>query len=240
MQANGKSLGLLNVVSSLKGSSAEKHQPVEGVAEDPILVILRAWQSNRLKDTYADLLKDKRYWQACLFFLNDIYGSHDFSQRDYDFQRLYKFLSRFLPDVLIKILANAIELNGLSNALDQKLLSVLVNDLDMQVEVNPELYAEGYRLCDNYAERAYQINMTVKLLKEVVTAAHLPFMGMALKLAQGPAYAYGWFDLYGFLERGYAAAKTLRDVKGFAAAIQERETRILDQIYAGHPNPFQV
>ena len=63
---------------------------------------------------------------------------------------------------------------------------------------------------------------------------------MALKLAGGTARKAGWVELYDFLERGYNAFKRIKDVKAFVSTIEQRERRILAQIFAGEPDPFAV
>ena len=63
---------------------------------------------------------------------------------------------------------------------------------------------------------------------------------MSLRLARGPAHQAGWFELQDFLERGLAAFKTMRGTKEFLGIVEEREMRILDNIFAAAPNPFDV
>lgn len=49
---------------------------------------LRAWQSDRLAATYRDLLDSERYRAAARFFLTDLYGPKDFSERDHEVERI--------------------------------------------------------------------------------------------------------------------------------------------------------
>ena len=42
---------------------------------------LRVWQAARLERTHSDLLASPRYRAATRFFLDELYGSKDFSQR---------------------------------------------------------------------------------------------------------------------------------------------------------------
>jgi hypothetical protein len=65
-------------------------------------------------------------------------------------------------------------------------------------------------------------------------------IGPSLRLAKRPSYAAGWSELYDFLERGYKAAKKMRDVSFMADTIYEREMRILEQVFAGEPYPFNL
>jgi len=217
-----------------------QQQPVAGVALDPQLALLRTWQSQRLAQTYADLLADLHTGPACRFFLSDIYAPRDFSQRDHDIERIYAFLVRVLPSQALQLLSTVIELNRLTNALDNALCRVLVDQLGMTDSITPEEYAAGYRLCDNYDARVRQIDLITQVLRQVGAGSRMAVVGLAMKLARGPALRAGWVELYDFLARGYAAVKQLRDLPSFVGTIGERERRILDQIFAGDPEPFTV
>jgi hypothetical protein len=120
------------------------------------------------------------------------------------------------------------------------LVRALVDQLGVKDTLTPELYAEAYRICDNYAERAHQIDLTRSILMQVGEGARLIVVGAAMKIAKVPAQRAGWGEPYDFLERGHAAFKQLRDVKTFVGTIAQRERRILDQIFSGNPDPFAV
>jgi hypothetical protein len=218
----------------------EVHQPVAGKELDPALKLLRQWQSQRLARTYADLLASKRYAPACNFFLSDLYAARDFSQRDHDVKRLHSLLSRFLPASMLQILTDSITLNELTAALDHSLSEVLVGKLGVTDAITPELYAEGYRVCDNYVERLRQIQLIVKIGRQVDEAVRLPMVGTTLRLARGPAERAGWIELYEFLERGFTAFKHMHGAESFLRTIEDRETRILDRIFAGKADPFEI
>jgi hypothetical protein len=207
---------------------------------DPQLAMLRAWQAERLKRTYADLLADDRYRPACLFILSDIYGPHDFSQRDHDAEQLYAWLSRLLPERMLVLLSDAIRMNQLTDRLDRTLLGVLVGELGVTDHITPPVYAEGFRRCDNYAERLRQVNLMEKILLEVGKGTRNPLVGPALKLARAPAERAGWMETHDFLQRGYAALRHLRDVHPFIQVITRREVQIMDKIFAGESDPFSL
>jgi hypothetical protein len=202
------------------------------------VALLRTWQSERLARTYADLSTDKRHRPACLFFLSDIYAPRDFSQRDHDAERIHDFLARVLPAPMIQLLTDVIELNRLSAALDERLAGVLAESFGVASVITPEVYAAGYRVCDNRAERERQIELITKIVTELGEGARHSAVGVALRIGRGPARRAGWEELADFLERGYAAFKQMRDVPAFVAAVDERERRILERIFAAHPDPF--
>jgi len=228
----------LRVMMNLQRSPETQRQEVPGSGLEPRMAVLRAWQSERLKHTYADFLADEHSAPACQFFLSDVYAPQDFSQRDHDLEKLHGLLSRFVPAPMLSLLADAIELNQLSNNLDTRLLEALVDELGMVDEITPALYAGGYRVCDNYTERAHQIDLMTRILREVGEGAGQPLVTITLKAARLPAQRFGWQDLHDFLVRGQAAFRRLGRKNELASTIQERETRILDRIFAGESEPF--
>jgi hypothetical protein len=240
MSETSKSPNLIHLLFDLQHDQSMQRQSVDGKSLPTQLALLRAWQSRRLSRTYADLSADPQFGPACRFFLSDIYAPRDFSQRDHDFERLHDLLSRFLPAQMLRLLHDAIQLNRLSYALDNRLLEALVNQPGVTQAITPEQYAEAYRLCDNYARRAAQIEQLADILTQVGEGTRLPMVGVSLRLARIPAQAAGWFELYDFLARGYTAFKPMRRIHTFARTIRDRETRILDRIYARHPHPFDL
>ena len=206
---------------------------------DPQMARLRAWQSDRLRRTYADLLESRRYRPACQFFLDEVYAPRDFSRRDQDFEHLYHLARRFIPDHFLALFKALFELNTLTNELDRRLLRVLVEDLGMTDQVTPQLYAQAYRICDNYADRKYQIDLLVAVVHDVGIGARDPLVGPTLQVARVPASLGGWQEIYAFALNGYQAFKAMRHPVVFSSAIEKREMRILDQIFAGAENPFE-
>jgi hypothetical protein len=229
----------VQLLDDLQHSAELKHQPMAAVGLDPQLAMLRGWQATRLARTYADLLGDPHYAPACEFFLKSIYAPTDFSQRDHDLERIHRFLSRVLPAQTIQLLTDTVELNSMTNTLDDQLLRVLVDRLGVVDALTPELYAEAYRICDNYAERVRQIELIQSILSLVGEGARLLVVGAAMKLAKVPAQKAGWADLYDFLEQGRQAFGRMRDVKTFVDTIGRRETRILDLLYADDMQGFR-
>ena len=207
---------------------------------DAPLRLLRQFQSNRLAVTHADLMQSREYGPACRFFLSDIYAARDFSQRDQDIESLYELMHHFLPDFLLSLVRQTIPPNNLTNMLDQALLEVLVDDLEVTDEITAEQYAEAYRICDNYDERAYQIRLVGEVGRKVELGTRLPLVGMTLRLARGPARRAGWSEMQDFLERGYSAFNRMPRPGHFLETLQRRELHILDNIFTSRPDPFSI
>jgi hypothetical protein len=214
-------------------------EEIERSGLDPHLALLRVWQAERLARTYADLLEQPRYGPACLFFLEDIYAARDFSQRDHDLQTMYDFMRRFVPDAISRPAALTIKLHGMTEALDRKLLDVLVNQLGMTDSITVEQYAEAYRRCDNYRERVEQIDAIIDICEHIDGIVRNPVTGPALSIAKRPLRAAGYGEVVDFLERGYDSFKRMHGSRYFRRTLQEREMGILDRFYANDPDPFR-
>lgn len=227
-----------NPLQALLDVEKLRHERIETAGLDPKEALLRAWQSRRLGTTYADLLGHPRYEPACRFFLDDLYGPRDFSQRDYDLTRMYEFAQTFVPAALIQPLARTVELHFMTHALDAQLLDALVNKLGVTDRITTALYAEGYRVCDNYAERARQIDMIVEIGELLDRLVRVPLIGAAVTVARGPARRAGWVELTDFLERGYTAFRHMKGATFFLSTVRQREMRSLDKIFARDPDPF--
>jgi hypothetical protein len=230
----------IHLLSELQHREDAQRRAIDNTMLDPGLALLRQWQSERLARTYTDLLNDKQYRSACLFFLSDIYSPRDFSQRDQDAEHLYNLLSRFVPQAMLRLLADAIRTNQLTDQLDRALLRELNNNLGLNGELTPGVYAQAFHQCDNYAQRREQIELMVNILRESAQGARNPIFAASLRLVRRPAQRAGWTEVYDFLARGYQACRPMRDVKYFVTTIYQRETTLLDQIFAGDPDPFVI
>ena len=240
MNETPKPTDAVHLLMQLHRHQQSVHQSLSRTALSPSEVFFRAWQSQRLARTHADLLASDRYGPGCRFFLDHIYAPRDFSQRDQDVERMHKFMLRFLPERMLHTLTLTIELNNLTRALDAQLLDVLVNQLGVTDSLTPQQYARGYQLCDNLAVRRYQIELIGEVGRGIDRLTRLPFITLTLRLAHGPAYRAGWIELQDFLEQGFAAFKHMQGADYFLQTIQRRELRILDQLMSNAAKPFAI
>jgi len=208
--------------------------------KDRQLMVLRAWQHERLSRTHADLLRHPDYGPSCRFFLSDLYAPQDFSQRDHDIETIYQLMSRFLPNFLITLVRQAVELNDLTKSLDHTLNEAIFKELGVADIITSEIYAQGYHICNNYDKRVYQIQLLGDVGKKVALGTRIPFVGLSLRLARGPANNAGWHELQSFLERGYTAFKRMPSAQKFLSTIQRRELQILNNIFSNKEDPFNI
>lgn len=240
MQPTDKEFSLKDtakILFHLKKAKAPTAKTVE-VSLSPQMALLRSWQSRRLAQTYEDLWDTPRYSALCQFFLEDIYAPKDFSRRNQDGERLYRFLRRFFPPQALHAMTLTLELSALTEELDNALLDALVNQLDFTDVLTETMYAKAYRLCDNYADRQKQINLIVAVARRVSRFAKMPFVSPSLRLARGPARQADLSELHGFFERGLLALKNTPNIDPFLQIVAEREQRILKKLFAAEPKPL--
>jgi len=183
---------------------------------------LRIWQSTRLARTYRDFRADPRYSAAVEFFLTDLYGPQEFTDRNLDLRRAWRRLKRALPLAAMNVLGQAIELEVLTLELDHAMVRALA-----AAQVTDARYAAAYRTVDNRAERIRQIDLIVGIGADLDRIVNRVWLGALLHAAHLPAHAAGFGALQDSLERGYAAFRRMRGAQGLLCAIRERETRFM-------------
>lgn len=238
--ANPKTESAALLLYQLARNKELQRTRVTGPELPPELCLLRRWQSARLARTYADLIEDPRYQPATAFFLNELYGDKDFSQRDHDIERVYPVMIRTLPASVLYSLAMAMELKALSYELDARLMRVLVEEFDAIHHLTEAVYAESYRFCNNYNERKRQIELIGRLGSDLDKIVFKPYVYATLRLVRTPAQFAGFGEFQAFLEQGFTAFRHMRGAGPFLNTIINREMMILDRIYTGHPAPFQL
>lgn len=207
------------------------------MAEDRLR--LRGWQADRLAATYRDLLDSARYRDAARFFLTDLYGPKDFSERDHEVERILPTMSATLPASGIRTIALAIEVDALSEELDAAMVAELRNARAM-AKITGKAYAEAYRRCGRRDHRELQLKLIGEIGEALAALTRKPFVHAALRLMRGPAKLAGLAELHQFLEDGYDAFHRMGDPTEFLETVATREEIILRQLFDGAPRPFDI
>lgn len=207
-----------------------------GHVSDPALFYLKEFQSNRLRDTYADLAARPDHEAACDFFFTRVYSTEDSSDRDAAFKKIYHLVQKFLGGEVVRSMAKLIELQELTVRLDQKLIQVLAA-IKAPVAFDNELYEKAYFWSQNYQERQEQIELLVFVNRMIHKISHRFGIGMVLKGLRAGCLVAGDTRMVDFLMAGYKAYAHLRKIEPLVEAIQHRETQRLDRIYRDYPQP---
>lgn len=191
---------------------------------------VKAFQAARLRQTYGDLLEVERYRRACEFFLEELYGAKDFSQRDQEALRVVAKLASMLPERAIHTMALAVELDELSEQLDARVARVVALPIDAQ------RYAAAYRAAGTRAEREHQIETIDLIGRSLERVARIPLLAPMLHMMRAPAEAAGLGHLHRFLESGFDAFKAMDGAGEFLDTVRRRETALMEALLAGAPS----
>lgn len=200
--------------------------PVRGQRRDR----LRAWQAARLAKTHADLLASPQFNIAATFFLSDLYGPKDFSERDTEMEKVLPIMTTMLPVSGLRTLLLAVEVDALSERFDAEMVVVLGKRLD-QDGLALDDYAAAYRQVGDREGRELQIRLIGETGEALDALAHKTFAGAALKLMHGPAQLAGLGELHAFLERGFNAFRSLRRADEFLETIVQRERELTVSLF---------
>jgi hypothetical protein len=185
---------------------------------------LRVWQAARLARTHADLLESPRYRNTASFFLTDIYGPKDLSRHEQAVRRIMPLMTTVLPVAGLETVADAFELNALSESLDAAMLVALGGKVFALTDAD---YAQAYRAVDRRADRERQIELIKHLGQSLDRLTRKPLIGTTLTMMRGPAAAAGLGDMQEFLERGYTAFRKMKGADEFLDRIVSRERGLL-------------
>jgi hypothetical protein len=219
----------------IEENEAERARLAADPARAALLARLKTWQSARLARTYADLAASPRYAAAAAFFLGELYGGADAAPRDRDLKRAAGALERLLPAGALAVLQRALALEIATQRLDATLAARLPAD----APVTAATYAAAYRGAAPRAAREAQLASILEIGAGLDRLVRHAAIGVLLKLARGPAHAAGLGALHDFLERGFAAFRATGGAEDFLAVVRERESQLLERLYAGAAEPFR-
>jgi len=229
LRANLVSVRSLRSASVLRGKQAA------------LRMRLRAWQAARFERTYADLMASDRYRPAAEYFLSDLYGPKDFSERDQELERFLPAITRILPASAIHTLTVGIELDLLSESLDSAMVqALLAAGQTTEADISEADYAKAYRSCGDRPGREAQIALLLQIGDAIESLTRKPLLRAAIALIKAPAHAAGMGELHDFLDRGFYAFRHMHGAAEFLAIIRERETQILARLFARHRAPFDL
>ncbi len=218
----------------LRTVKAERQDSRRDAARHAARTALKQFQSVRLSRTHADLLAARDTGAAAQFFLEELYGARDLSQRDIDLERIIPTLQKILTVDALHAITEAIVLDALSERLDTAMA------LELGARFTDAQYAAAYRSATSRAERERQIELVQQLGDALVKLVRIPFLCTMLKVMRKPAQLAGLGDLQRFLEQGFNTFKAMKAPRQFVSSIVRREREVMANIYAGKAKPFDL
>ena len=187
---------------------------------------VKRYQQARFAHTYADLLGHPRYAGAARFFLDDLYGPGDFSQRDTQFARIVPALVRLFPAEVVATVASLTALHALSEQLD--------NEMARHVDALPmtaATYATAWRRTGQPVSRQRQVDLMIDVGRALDIYTRRPLLRHSLRLMRAPARAAGLAALQSFLESGFETFRAMHGAEEFLTQIANRERTMATSLF---------
>jgi hypothetical protein len=189
--------------------------------------VIKQYQQRRFEHTYADLLAHPRYAGAANFFLDELYGPSDFTQRDAQFARIVPTLVRLFPAEVVATVEALAALHALSERLDTAMARALPS-----AEVEASAYAKAWQRCGDAAGRESQVALMQRVGESLDALTRNPLLWHSLRLMRAPARAAGLGALQTFLEAGFDTFRGMRGAQAFLELIGRRERELAASLFA--------
>ncbi len=187
---------------------------------------LKAYQQKRFARTHASLLAHPRYGRAANFFLNELYGPQDFTQRDAQFSRIVPALVRLFPADTVATVESLAAVHALSERLDTAMAIHLAGAAPTRAS-----YLRAWQATGEPAARARQIELVMSVGEALDRHTRSFVLRASLKAMRGPARAAGMGALQTFLETGFEAFGAMHGAREFLATIQARESALVARLF---------
>lgn len=193
---------------------------------DAAVSAVKRYQQQRFMHTYADLLGSQRYRAATTFFLDELYGPRDFSQRDAQFLRVVPTLVRLFPASIVETVETLARLHALSEVLDSE-MGIHVGAR----HITAAIYVAAWQATARRPDRRLQIDLTLAVGAALDRFTRQPLLRQSLKMMRGPAKAAGLGELQRFLESGFDTFKQMNGAKDFLEIVRTREQALADALF---------
>ncbi len=187
---------------------------------------IKKYQQRRFTHTYADLLASPRYQGAARFFLDEMYGPQDFTDRDVQLARVIPALVRLFTAEVVDVVGTVVSLHALSEQLDSTMGQALPD-----APLDAQGYVAAWRATDEPQLRERQISLTVEVGAALDRLVHKPLLRRSLHLMRGPARLAGLAQLQDFLERGFEAFRAMQGAGQFLALVAQRERQLAAALF---------
>jgi hypothetical protein len=189
---------------------------------------VKRFQHQRFEASYADLLASPRYAAAAQFFLDDLYGPGDFTQRDKQFARVVPALVRLFPKDIVTTVSRLAQLHELSESLDTEMGLQIADQV-----LNKDSYRLAWRKVRRTSDRERQIALMLEVGSALDRFTKNPLLRTSLRMMRAPAQAAGLGSLQDFLESGFDAFRGMRGAEYFLSTVSTRERQLAAKLFAG-------
>jgi hypothetical protein len=193
---------------------------------------IKVVQAQRFVDTYPDLLNSDQYGACAQFFLQELYGARDFSERDTQFARIAAAIERTFPQKVVNIAVTLAQLHSVTEELDQAMAQHWCQNGEAPEGLR---YRLAWTAVGQPERREWQLATALFLGESLSEMTRKRGIRLMLKMMRRPAELSGLGALQRFLESGFdhfaGLAKDKRAVAAFLKIIRERESIWLADLF---------
>lgn len=231
-------LAIMNPSDIIRGAVADVERLRQSAASKPALsnalAAVKQFQSRRFENSYRDLLQGGPHQAAARFFLQELYGDADYSQRDVQFARIAGAIERLLPKPAVATAVALARLHALTEQLDYAMALAWQEDTHSSL-AEVARYVRAWRIAVRREDRQRQLRLVMEIGQDLEKLTKTPGLRLLLKLMRGPAHAAGLHDLQRFLESGFdtfaAMGKQKIGTSAFLQLIESRESKLIDMLF---------
>ncbi len=196
---------------------------------------VKGFQAQRFFEAYADILVAGPFAAAAQFFLTELYGDNDYSNRDAQFARIAGALQTMLPKPAVETAVLLAQLHVLTETLDHD-MALAWQSLPAGQQQSPSLhYALAWQKVGRESDRRIQLEKVLAMGRDLDRLTRTPGLRLMLKLMRRPAKSAGLSELQRFLESGFDTFADLGRHKGqvenFLALIEQRESALIADLF---------
>ena len=188
---------------------------------------LKDYQARRFANSYPDLLQAPRHRPATEFFLRELYGPQDFSDRDAQFVKVVPALVRLFPDEVVRTAGHLAKLHALTEQLD----SAMASQLSSSAAITRINYVNAWNACGQPDVRRQQLDLTMAIGRSLDKLTRRRTLRHALHLMRHPAKVAGFSALQQFLESGFDAFAQMKGAEVFLTTVEQRESRLANALW---------
>lgn len=215
------------ILDPLNAVESERRTRADTPGLEAQVIAIKRYQQRRFCHTYADLLESSRYGAASRFFLDELYGPEDFTQRDAQFARVVPALVRIFPREIVETVATLAALHALSEKLDTEMGRHV-----RPAPITAQTYIDAWQSTGRPADREEQIRLTSTVAGRLDRLTRNAVIRNSLRLMRGPARAAGLADLQLFLETGFSTFRDMKGAQEFTSIVESRERNLAAALFS--------
>lgn len=203
----------------------------------------QAWLKQRIQATHQALFDTPENQLMAKYFINRLYGGHEFDDLAKQIERLLKYAhkaEKILPENAIKTGMKSVGLAVLAMQLDEQVAAQLLHDYPATQQIDDEMMRLTLIKLDQEHARYQQLALLDELGTALDKYMRSFIMHTAFKMCKGTASKYHFELMYDFIGEGFIAMKPMKSATLFIQSFTTHERQIVENVHTGKLNPFSI